>query len=63
MKSIVKTGRASNRVLEIEIYAQIAVYTGSRPLVNSANGHAVAQFPGGAMRTQFSAKFRLHTER
>ena len=31
-KSVAKTSQPSNRVFEIEIYDQIAVYTGSRPL-------------------------------
>ena len=31
-KSVAKSGQASNRVFEIEIYVQIALYTGSRPL-------------------------------
>ena len=31
-KSVAKTGQPSNRVFEIEIFDQIDVYTGSRPL-------------------------------
>ena len=31
-KSVAKTGQASNGVFKIEIFDQIGVYTGSRPL-------------------------------